>query len=268
MKGNLKDFSGTEILHLVSLAEKSGTLGVKHRGTNARLSFEKGKLVYAQVDDADGSLASVLERAKRINKQQAEALRKRAVQTGDKQLGLILIQKGYITQADIIRSIKRHAKAVVKQFAYWEEGAFSFAQDSMPDDDRITVPIDLEPIILAISRQQKRDEQLEIEIPSLDVRLKFNERPSVKLKDMKLSQDEWRVLNYVKPQNTIRMIANELNMSDQQIRRIVGGMREAGLIQLVQRQASQQLTAEERSNKRTIVERLINHIQGIGVGAE
>lgn len=264
MKGNLRDFSATQILNLVSLAHKSGTLGVERKDGRAMLSFKEGKLIFASVGEAEGSLASILARDGRITKDQAAALSKRAEQTGDKQLGLLLIQKGYVTQQDIVVSIKKHALAAVNQFATWKEGAFAFDPARMPGDDRITVPLDLENIIVQIARVQKLDEQLEEEIPSLDISLKFTDRPQVKLKELQLSKDEWRVLNYIKPDNSIRMIAKSLNMGDKQIRRVIGSLREAGLIELMQvHKQREQLAPEERDRKRALVGRLINHLQSM-----
>lgn len=264
MKGNLRDFTGTQILNLVSLAKKSGTLGVDRKDGKANLAFRDGKLIYAAIGDADGSLASVLSQDGRISKEQAVALAQRAEKTGDKQIGLLLIQKGYVTQADIVRSIKRHALSAVNQFASWKEGMFAFDVANLPDNSRITVPLDLENIIIQIARVQKRDEQLEEEIPSLDVKLRFVERPSVALRDLQLSKDEWRVLKFIKPDNTIRMIANSLSMNEKQIRRVVGSLREAGLVELMQVRQRDQLSPDERRQKRALVGRLINHLQGIG----
>ncbi len=264
MKGNLRDFGGTQILNLVSLAKKTGTLAVDRRDGKAALAFKDGKLIFAALGDADGSLASVLARDGRISKEQADLLSKRAAKTGDKQLGLLLIQKGYVTQADIIKSIKKHALAAINQFASWKEGLFAFEQGRVPGEDRIMVPLDLENIIIQIARVQKRDEQLEEEIPSLDVHLRFVERPNVSIKDLQLSKDEWRVLKYIKPENTIRMIATSLSMNDKQIRRVIGSLREAGLVELVQVRQREQLSAAERQAKRALVGRLINHLQGIG----
>jgi len=264
MKGNLRDFSPTQILNLVSLAHKSGTLGVEHKEGRAMLSFKDGKLIFASVGDAEGSLASILARDGRITKDQASALAKRAEQTGDKQLGLLLIQKGYVTQQDIIVSIKKHALSAVNTFATWKEGPFAFDPARMPGGDRITVPLDLENIIVQIARVQKLDEQLEEEIPSLDIFLKFTDRPQVKLKELQLSKDEWRVLNYIKPENSIRMIAKSLGMSDKQIRRVIGSLREAGLVELIQLHKQREtLSPEEKTKKRALVGRLINHLQSI-----
>lgn len=264
MKGNLRDFSPTQLLSLVSLAKKTGTLKVERRDTQASLSFKEGRLIYAAIGDTDGSLASVLARAGRISREQAAKLAQRAEKTGDKQLGLLLIQKGYISQADIIHSIKRHALSAVNHFAAWKEGTFAFYPEQQPDNGRITVPLELENIIIQIARLQKLDEQLEDEIPSLDVSLKFSNRPNIRLSDLQLSKDEWRVLHYIKPDNTIRMIANKLNMTDRQIRRVVGSLREAGLIELAHAQRREKLSPEERKQKRAIVGRLIDHLQGMG----
>lgn len=263
MKGNLKDFGGTQILNLVSLTKKTGTLDVRRKDGDAALAFREGKLIYASVGKADGSLASILARAGRISKEQAAALSERAKKTGDKQLGLLLIQKGYVSQADIVKSIKKHALSAVNQFAKWTEGAFIFDAAKTPGDDRITVPLDLENIIIQIARVQKRDEQLEEEIPSLDVRLTFADRSRVNIQDLQLSKDEWRVVKYIKPENTIRMIAKSLNMSDRQIRRVLGSLREAGLVELVQVRKREKLSAEEKDKKKALVGRLIGHFQAM-----
>lgn len=264
MKGNLKDFSPTQLLSLVSLAKKTGTLKVTRKNAQASLAFKDGKLIYGALGNADGSLASILLRAGHISKEQAARLARHAEKTSDKQIGLLLIQKGYLSQADIVHSIKRHELTLLTHFAGWPDGAFTFFPDEQPDDGRITVPLDLESVIIQIARLQKLDEHLEEEIPSLDVALRFTNRPNVKLSDLQLSKDEWRVLNFIKPDNTIRMIANKLDLSDRQVRRVVGSLREAGLIELAHAQRRQRLTVEEKQQKRAIVGRLIDHLQGMG----
>ena len=265
MKGNLRDFSPTQLLSLVSLAKKSGTLEVKVKEGDANLSFKDGKLVYSSMGKSDGSLASILAGAGRISAKQAGSLSEYAAKTSDKQLGLLLIQKGYITQEDIVKSIKRYSLSSINRFANWKEGAFAFDPDGKPDEGRITVPLDLENVIIQIARLQKKDSQLEDEIPSLDIALKFTNRPNVKLSELQLNKDEWRVLNFIKPDNTIRMIANKLNMSDKQIRRVIGSLREAGLVELAHaRRRAEKLTEQEKDKKRSNVVRIINRLQSIG----
>ncbi|MCC6906100.1 MAG: DUF4388 domain-containing protein [Anaerolineae bacterium] len=263
MKGNLEHFSPTQILNLVSLSKKSGTLDVNRKGRKAALSFKDGKLIFVSMEDADGSLTSVLSKAGRITREQADVLAKHAEKHGDKQLGLLMIQKGYITRNDIVQAIKRHALASVNEFANWNSGDFIFDQARQIGDDRIIVPLDLENIIIQIARAQKRDEQLEEEIPSLDVCLKFADKSKINIKELQLSKEEWSVIRYVKPENTIRMIAKSLNLSDRDIRRVVGSLREAGLVELMQVRQREKLSVEEKQEKKALVGRLIARIQNI-----
>ena len=102
LKGNLRDFSTTQLLNLISLARKSGSLIVEGPSQVAQLAFRNGKLVYAQMGQEDCNLTTILQKAGKLNSEQARVLRERAGQAGDKELGLLLINAGYVSQADIL----------------------------------------------------------------------------------------------------------------------------------------------------------------------
>ena len=85
--------------------------------------------------------------------------------------------------------------------------------------------LDLENIIIEGSRQLREWEQLQDEIPSLDMALKFTDRP---LKNVNLSVEEWRVVSYINPKNTMKQIAQTKKMNDLEVRRIVYGLLQAG----------------------------------------
>ena len=68
------------------------------------------------------------------------------------------------------------------------------------------------------------------ELPDLNRALRFTDRPDTKLRDINLSVEEWRVISFINPRNTIRQIAQSNNMDDFQIRKIVYGMFQAGLV--------------------------------------
>jgi predicted transcriptional regulator len=60
------------------------------------------------------------------------------------------------------------------------------------------------------------------------------------------------------------MIANKLNMNERQIRRVVGSLREAGLVELVQIRRRDPMTAEQKDRTRSTVLRIIDRLQSIG----
>ncbi len=63
--------------------------------------------------------------------------------------------------------------------------------------------------------------------------MKFTDRPGTNLRNINLSVEEWRVVSYVNPKNTMRQIAKATKMNDLEIRRVVYGLLQAGLVEIV-----------------------------------
>ncbi|MDT8306025.1 MAG: DUF4388 domain-containing protein [Anaerolineae bacterium] len=234
LKGNLRDFSTTQLLNLINLARKTGTLTIEGPEP-AQMSFREGKLIYANLGSHGINLARMLHEAGKLNEKQLSLIEARAGNMSDKQLGHLLIQAGHVTQSDIVQSVRHHVLDVVYRLFTWADGLFRFDANKLPSPDRITIPIDLESVIMEGSRRVKEWERLQEEIPDLNVSLRFADRPDARLRNINLTVEEWRVVSYVNPRNTIRQIARANNLSDVQIRRIVYGLLQAGLVEYSQR---------------------------------
>lgn len=233
LRGNLKDFSLTQLLNLVNLASKTGTLSIEGTDESARLTFREGKLAYAQLGNEDDRLAAILLRSKKLSPAQYEIVTAQSAGRSDKELGLMLINAGYLTQKEIIESLKQYFITVVRHLFTWLEGYFNFELDIQHLDTRIPIRMELENLIIEGSRQKREWDHLQEEIPSLEMALKFADRPGVNLKKVNLSVEEWRVVSYVNPKNTIRQIERAIKMNDLQIRRAVFSLLQAGLVEIV-----------------------------------
>jgi hypothetical protein len=237
LQGNLRDFTVTQLLNLVNLANKSGALLIQGPNEGARLIFHSGKLAYAQLasdtEGTQGGLPAVLHRAEKINDAQLNTLRNRATGMSDKELGLLLINAGYVTQPDILESLQNYYVGVIQQLFTWVDGRFKFDPGQDMPETKIPVKISLENLIIEGSRQIAEWEQLNFEIPNLDMALAFTDRPGVNLKKVNLNVEEWRVVSYINPKNSIRQIAKASKMNDLEIRRIVYGLLQAGLVKLI-----------------------------------
>lgn len=272
LKGNLRDFNTTQLFNLINLARKTGTLTIETRDGQARLCFREGKLVYAGLDGQDDRLATLLLKARKLTEEQARTIRARSDIKNDKELGLLLINAGYVTQEDIIQSVREHTLETVYRLFNWTEGTFRFEPNLLPIEGRITVPIDLESVIMEGSRRLKESARLEEELPNLDMALKFTDRPDARMRTINLTVEEWRVVSFINPRNTIRQIAQYNNMSDFQIRRIVYGLLQAGLVELVRPEGVETkpppgappgtpMKARRPAVKRSIIHRLIDRIR-------
>jgi len=280
LKGNLRDFSTTQLLNLINLARKTGTLTIEAQET-AQLAFREGKLIYATTENSsnESNLAQILQRAGKLSTEQASFIIQRAQGTNEKQLGHLLIQAGYVTQSDIIQSVRQHVLEIIYKLFTWAEGLFRFEANKMPPTDRITIPIDLESVIMEGSRRLKEWERLQEELPNLNVSLRFTDKPDARLRNINLTVQEWRVVSFINPRNTIRQIAQANSLSEFEIRRIVYGMLQAGLVEFTEQPKSAAAKARERAPsraaaaarartiepavKRSVVTRLINRIRSL-----
>jgi hypothetical protein len=250
LQGNIRDFSTTQLLNLVNLSRRTGILtifesiatGEKDAMSNpkmapgaerAKVAFHQGKLIFASLSNQDGTLVAVLNKAGKLNNDQAKQLRERMGALGDKGLAMRLIGAKYVTQADIIASVKQNLLDVVYNLMTWNEGPFRFDENAMPTTEAILVPIELEPVIIEGGRRIKEAGELDKVVSSLDDSLKFAENAKQKFKGVHLTVDEWKIVPYVDPKNTLRQIMKVVNMSELQIKRIVYSLNQAGLVEIV-----------------------------------
>jgi hypothetical protein len=103
LRGNLRDFTVTQLLNLINLARKTGTLILDGPSDQAYVAFRDGKLAYARIGNADGRLATILHQANKLSPNQYRALGARAGSMSDKELGLLLVKPritgGYLRSA-------------------------------------------------------------------------------------------------------------------------------------------------------------------------
>ena len=237
LKGNLRDFSLHQLLNLINLAHKTGALAVRGEngtGESASLYFREGKLIHASFEGRPARLTDILLKVGKITPEQAKVVRERSRVDTDKELGLLLMQNGYLTQNDIIQGVRSYLLETVYQLFTWPGGYFRFEPNQLPPDDRITIPLSLENVILEGNRRQQEWQKLRDEIPDLDIPLRFVERPNTNLRNISLSVDEWKVISFINSRNTIRQISQFLSMDEYQVRHVVHNLRRAGLIEMGQ----------------------------------
>lgn len=266
LKGNLLDFSLVQLLNLVSLATKTGALYIEGVNHHSKLVFREGKLTFGLVDDQHIHLIRVLARTKMIPNSQAASLCERYKNLSDKEMGIVLINSGYLTQGQIIEGVEKFLKEIIRVLFTWREGEFYFEEGELPPTGIIPIRMPLEDIIIEGSRLISELEDLRDEIPSLEMKLRFSDRPGVNIRNVQLNAEEWRVVSYVDPKNSIQQIAGAAKLNEIQIRRVVYNLLQAGLVELVRPNGSSvqaerqliplKLTVEHKSLLNRVIDRI------------
>ena len=91
----------------------------------SELYFRDGKLIHALMDGYDGLLTSMLVKGGKLPPDQAQVIRQRAQDMGDKRLAMILIQNGYVTKQEIIASATHYIQEIVYHLFGWRQGPVS-----------------------------------------------------------------------------------------------------------------------------------------------
>jgi hypothetical protein len=235
LKGNLRDVGLNQLLNLIYLAHKTGALTVQNDSgaRKARLFFREGRLIHAALDGQETRLTDVMLKVGKLTPDQAKAIRSRAKVDTDKEYGLLMIQNGMLNQTDIIQGVKNYLLETVYQLFTWQTGQFRFEPNELPPEERITVAVSLDHLIMEGSRRVQEWERLRDELPNLDVPLRFSDKPDANLQNINLSVEQWKVVSFINARNTIRQIASFLRVDEFQIRRIVYGLQTAGLVDIM-----------------------------------
>ena len=274
LKGNLQDFPFTQLLNLINLAQKTGALTIAGSNDTAQTFFLNGNLTFARMGREENGLVTILYKAAKLSANQHRIIKARTQNMSEKELGLLLINANYVSRQEILNCMRSYYVSVIKRLFTWPDGRFQFDNDVLLPHSKIPVRVSLENIIIEGSRQMHEWQHLTDEIPSLEMALKFTDRPGINIRKVNLSVNEWKVASYISPKNTITQIAHATKMNDLEIRKIVYGLLQAGLVELVRPVVAVQPRSvlsrfqvsgvgENKEEKKTLINRLIDRIRSL-----
>ena len=160
--GELNDFGVVDLIDLLTRRRRSGRLAVKVGGQEVSLFFERGALRHVTSTDITLRLGRMLVRQGIIDTPQLlEALHLQAETDGQagakRPLGAILIERGWITHADLDRCLEDQSIEVLSRAMTDENGMFVFDVGVSP-----TLPPEARPLnaLTLLQYAQERSEAL------------------------------------------------------------------------------------------------------------
>src|ERR1044071_9326172 len=126
LTGHLSDFPLTDILQILSLSCKTGTLILRgEQGQRGMLVFIRGKIVQATTDSILYSLGEILVQDGVITeKDLEEAIYLQSQMSKPRLIGSILVEKGKIGRDFLLRAIKQQIQAAIAELLSWKKGSF------------------------------------------------------------------------------------------------------------------------------------------------
>ncbi len=241
LQGNLQDISFTQLINVISLSNKTGTLTIYEAESDtvesafASLDFYRGRLVSAWHSRMDNHLIRTLQRYDKLGEKQARHLRngKWADERNDKALALRLISARYVTRRDVINSLKQQIVHVVHNLLTYKSGNYRFADRGLSNSRKVFAPIDWNTARSQAQTLLEQDIKASQEIASLDVKLRLTKKLKVNYKNIQLSADEWKVVACITPKTRIWQIMDVLHMKEHEIKEVVYRLMLAGYVEMI-----------------------------------
>jgi hypothetical protein len=254
LKGELEDFNVGQLLNVINLAHKTGTLRLfggeaihvpafvgmiqlypeEVHGRQAEVYFRNGTVLSAATTHTRNDLISVLRRTGKLNDRQVETIRVRYKGLTDKRMAVQLVAGKYVSKEDVTDAIRKHTTEIIHEVINWDQRQFEFVSDLPDFDDMVVVQINPDKIISTATRYVHERRQLEEQLPDLNRGLQFRDAAPARLQELTLSTQEWRVLGYVNPHNSLQAIGKACNVTSTELRRIVLRLREAGIVEIIE----------------------------------
>ncbi len=132
LEGYLEDLGISDILQILSLSKKSGSLALKGQKGEGVICFLNGQVVRASSNSFPETLGQLLRRNKIVTEDQVDdALKYQQSLSSHQPLGQILIDKFQIASSEIEQLIAVQIEKIIFSFLSWTEGYFSFRLEEM-----------------------------------------------------------------------------------------------------------------------------------------
>ncbi len=127
LEGYLEDLGISEILQIVSLSKKSGTLTLEDGKESGTITFLNGQVVRATSSQHSAGLGQLLKKAKIVSEEHIRVALQRQKSLAEHQpLGVILSDVCQIPAEEIERVVEQQIEKIVYSFFAWQRGTFAF----------------------------------------------------------------------------------------------------------------------------------------------
>ena len=125
--GQLEDLALPDIFQILSLSRKTGRLTLTRREGSGMIIFKEGLVIYAASDSVRDTLGNILVCQRHLTENALmAALEIQHSSPNGKRLGIILVEKGFVTPEVLEHAVRHQIERVIFDFLTWEAGFFKF----------------------------------------------------------------------------------------------------------------------------------------------
>jgi hypothetical protein len=239
MTGTFDELSLSELLQLLFMSKKTGTLDLWRQADERKVFFKQGKIIFVEAIKFIEKLGDLLIKSKVINDRQlSKALKIQREKAPDKKVGEILKEHFGITDEQIISGIQSQQEESLLLIFSWDNGHFRF-EDKNPEQFKIPIEldIDIQNIIMEGTRRIDEIERIMKLIPSKEAIPKLSSASDTSDK-INLTPNEWKVLTLIDGQKGISQLQMLSSLTEFDTMKIIFSLKSVGFIEFEKSQVS------------------------------
>ena len=175
LRGRLGNFLISDIIQMIGLSGKTGTLTLIEGWNSRTISFEKGRICYVAAGNKLPGLFEMLCRIGRLNRQQVEAFKERRPGRSEESMAQELLERKLLSREDLNRCNELLLETAIYTLFQWRNCAFTFQANEVVREGGVSVTVDGNHLIIEGTRRVDEWIQISPVVPS--VFMIFRKRP-------------------------------------------------------------------------------------------
>lgn len=145
--GELSQTALPEILYTIDRFQVPGVIDAQREGITKRVYIKEGNVVHATSSDREDSLGRYLEHAGVLTPE-TYALTMAERERSNKRYGVLLMERGMLSPAEVYRAIRKQIEAIVWSLFYWQDGHVTFSIGDFREPDWVRILLPMRQVIL------------------------------------------------------------------------------------------------------------------------
>lgn len=229
LMGKLETFYFASLLQFLSHDKKTGVLELNHDVNKVKIFIKDGIIVFATSSQKERSLGHLIRKQGILSENELQKCLQAAKETKHK-LGTILVEKGYVSTQTLKKMLHHQVTEVLYDVFLWKAGEFNYKDVSINVEGKLVTQINTMGLVLEASRRIDEWSIIKKQITNDKLIFKISETTQDK-KEIKLNNNEWRILSLIDGSRTVRQVVNKSGYDEFAVYKIFCSLLLSGLIE-------------------------------------
>lgn len=236
IRGNLSEASLADVLQLLALGQKTGSLSVGREGSFGSVHFDHGRIVHAAIVNRRDRLGDRLVRSGAIAADELARTVAAAAPQDDRELATALLARGF-DRDTLVGPYRALVEDAVYHLFSWDSGTFTFEADAHRSDVETLLSISADALLLEGARRVDEWTLIEKRIPSLDLIFEVDAKRLLH-SEVSVSAVQERLLPLLDGGHDVLAMVERLGLDEFDVAKAIFGLITAGFVQRVGRSAA------------------------------